>query len=182
MSNAETAAHVAFIVRRGAEQWRQAGTDSCPGPQLLTITGAVPQPGTLVELTGRATIGEVLLAAGVERVPGGVGWWLCGIVDPGDIAWDTDMEPSALDRMGQARGCGLLAVLPYGACALVETARIVRYLAGESAGQCGPCVLGLPVLVEGMGAVARGRGARARPSPHAPCRRDPAGQRRMQPS
>ena len=160
VSNAETAAHVAFIVRRGAEQWRQAGTDSCPGPQLLTITGAVPQPGTLVELTGRATIGEVLLAAGVERVPqavlvgGYAGSWIRG-----DIAWDTDMEPSALDRMGAARGCGLLAVLPYGACALVETARIVRYLAGESAGQCGPCVLGLPVLVEGMEAVARGRGA-----------------------
>lgn len=159
VSNAETAAHVAFIARRGAEHWREAGTDSCPGPQLLTITGAVPQPGTVVELSGRATIGEVLLAAGVERAPqavlvgGYAGSWIRG-----DVAWHTDMEPSSLDRMGAGRGCGLLAVLPHGACALVETARIVRYLAGESAGQCGPCVHGLPVLVEGMEAVARGRG------------------------
>ena len=125
----------------------------------MTVAGAVPQPGTVLELSGRATIGEVLLAAGVERAPqavlvgGYAGSWVRG-----DVAWYTDMEPSALNRMGAERGCGLLAVLPHGACALVETARIVRYLAGESAGQCGPCVHGLPVLAEGMEAVARGRG------------------------
>ena len=161
VSNAETAAHVAFIVRRGAARWREAGTDSCPGPQLLTVTGAVPEPGTVVELVGVATIGEVLMAAGVTSAPqavlvgGYAGSWVRG-----DVAWHTDMEPSALDRLGAERGCGLLAVLPHGACGLVETARIVRYLAGESAGQCGPCVHGLPVLADGMEALARGDGVR----------------------
>ena len=51
-------------------------------------------------------------------------------------------------------------MLPHGACGIAESARIVDYLAGESAGQCGPCVLGLPVLADGMRALARGRGGR----------------------
>ena len=44
-------------------------------------------------------------------------------------------------------------MLPHDACPLRETARIVRYLAGESAGQCGSCVAGLPRLADGLEAL-----------------------------
>jgi putative transposase len=37
-----------------------------------------------------------------------------------------------------------------------DLARVVRYLAGESAGQCGPCVFGLAALAESLDAIARG--------------------------
>ena len=50
-------------------------------------------------------------------------------------------------------------VLPRAACGLVETARVARYLAGESAGQCGPCVFGLRALADASVALAGGRGA-----------------------
>jgi NADH:ubiquinone oxidoreductase subunit F (NADH-binding) len=50
-------------------------------------------------------------------------------------------------------------VLPAGACGLAETARVVRYLAGESAGQCGPCRSGLPALAGQVERLADGRGA-----------------------
>lgn len=47
-------------------------------------------------------------------------------------------------------------MLPDGACGLAETARIVRYLAGQSAGQCGPCLHGLPELARALEEIAFG--------------------------
>ena len=111
----------------------------------------------MVELLGQATIGAILGRAGVEACPqavlmgGYAGTWI-----PGDVAWHTPMEPSSLRSFGAARGCGLIGVLPHGACGISETARIVSDRAAESAGQCGPCVHGLPVLAEGMHALASG--------------------------
>ena len=69
------------------------------------------------------------------------GTWL-----EGDTAWQVPFERTALECVDAQPGCGLVGVLPHGACGLVETARIVRYMAGESAGQCGPCVSGLPLI------------------------------------
>jgi len=51
-------------------------------------------------------------------------------------------------------------VLPGGTCGLAETARVARYLAGESAGQCGPCVFGLPAVAAALESIASGRDAR----------------------
>ena len=44
----------------------------------------------------------------------------------------------------------MAAVLPDQVCGLVEAARVTRYLAGESAGQCGPCLNGLPRIANAM--------------------------------
>jgi len=155
--NAETVAHVAVILRIGAEAWRSFGSESCPGPQLVTLAGAVPLPGSVVEVAGAPTIGEILRRAGVDDPPlavlvgGYAGTWIRG-----HVAWRTPLEPTALARLGAFRGCGLLGVLPHGACGLRETARVTAFLAGETAGQCGPCVHGLPALAESVSRLARG--------------------------
>ena len=39
-------------------------------------------------------------------------------------------------------------------CGLVETARLAAYLAGESAGQCGPCVFGLRAIADALASIA----------------------------
>ena len=39
---------------------------------------------------------------------------------------------------------------PNDACGVCETARVARWLADESAGQCGPCVHGLPSIASGL--------------------------------
>jgi NADH:ubiquinone oxidoreductase subunit F (NADH-binding) len=70
------------------------------------------------------------------------------------------MEPHALAAVGASKGCGLIGVLPLGACGLAETAHLAAYMASQSAGQCGPCVHGLPSLAEYLQELARGRGGR----------------------
>jgi NADH:ubiquinone oxidoreductase subunit F (NADH-binding) len=42
-------------------------------------------------------------------------------------------------------------------CGIAETARLAHYLAGQSSGQCGPCVYGLPAVAEDLTLLAYGR-------------------------
>jgi NADH:ubiquinone oxidoreductase subunit F (NADH-binding) len=64
-----------------------------------------------------------------------------------------------LRAAGATLGCGVVAALPALACGVVETARVARYLASESAGQCGPCVHGLDAIATALEALAAGRAA-----------------------
>ena len=61
-----------------------------------------------------------------------------------------------LARLGLSTGAGILAVLPQEACAVAEAQRVVRWMAHESARQCGPCAFGLPALANDLGHVVRG--------------------------
>ena len=53
----------------------------------------------------------------------------------------------------------MLAALPTDRCGIVESARVVRYLALESAGQCGPCLNGLPRIAATLTQLAAHRSA-----------------------
>jgi NADH:ubiquinone oxidoreductase subunit F (NADH-binding) len=47
---------------------------------------------------------------------------------------------------GLAHGCGVVHFLPAESCGVEATARILAYLASQSARQCGPCVFGLSAI------------------------------------
>jgi NADH:ubiquinone oxidoreductase subunit F (NADH-binding) len=64
---------------------------------------------------------------------------------------------AGLATLGASVGGGLIAALPGDACGLAETARVVRYLADESAGQCGPCLFGLSAVAGEIQRLADGR-------------------------
>lgn len=61
-----------------------------------------------------------------------------------DQASNLRLSNADLRPLGAAAGAGVLAALPTNRCGIVESARVVSYLALESAGQCGPCLNGLP--------------------------------------
>src|SRR5664280_792896 len=157
VSNVETVAHLAAIARTGSDAWAARGAVTSPGPRLVTVMGMVGDLGQVLELTGVCTVGDILRAAGIATAPGAVllggfaGTWVRG-----DTAWPVPFTRDGLRHVGAQPGCGLVGVLPGDACVLAETARIIGYLAGESAGQCGTCVAGLPRLAAGWEALASG--------------------------
>jgi NADH:ubiquinone oxidoreductase subunit F (NADH-binding) len=56
------------------------------------------------------------------------------------------MTQASMRAVGAGLGAGVVIALPDSSCGLAETARVVRYLAEQGAGQCGPCLMGLPAL------------------------------------
>lgn len=162
VNNAETLAHMALIGRYGADWFRAIGTPEAPGSALFTVCGAVARPGVYEAALG-TPVGELLELAGGARQPvqailagGYFGGWL--------PAAATGLPATAGDlrNAGACIGSGVVAALPAAACGLAETARLARYLAAESAGQCGPCLNGLPAIAATVEEIAfRGGGARA---------------------
>lgn len=149
VQNVETLAHVALIARYGAQWFRDCGTANAPGTTLLTLSGAVVRPG-VVEVRNGARLGDVLGDAGFVAadtaavlVGGYFGGWIAGDVAP-TVAVDT----VALRGAGHSLGCGVVAVLSETECGVVATARIMAFLADQSARQCGPCVFGLRAVAQ----------------------------------
>jgi NADH:ubiquinone oxidoreductase subunit F (NADH-binding) len=158
VQNVETLAHLALIARHGAAWFRSLGTPAEPGSMLVTLIGALRRPGVYEIEIGRP-VGEVLDLAGGLAAPlealligGYFGTW----VNPA-VAAPLPFSAAGLHALGAGPGAGLVAALPAGACGLAETARVARYLAGESAGQCGPCVFGLASIAGELEALAAGR-------------------------
>ncbi len=155
VNNAETLAHLAMIARYGDRWFRSAGVPGAAGTMLATVSGAVARPG-VYEIELGTPVGSVLMTAGgmTERpqavLTGGYfGTWL-----PIDGAWRLPLTHIDVKAAGGALGAGILVALPESACGLAETARVVRYLAGQTAGQCGPCVFGLPALADAFADLA----------------------------
>ena len=67
-----------------------------------------------------------------------------------------------LRSLGVGLGAGVVLSAPAGDCPLTLTSQVVDYLAGQSAGRCGPCFNGLPALAGALGAVRDGSGGPVR--------------------
>jgi NADH:ubiquinone oxidoreductase subunit F (NADH-binding) len=155
VQNVETLAHVALIARFGDQWFRSLGAGHASGSTLITVGGAVPQT-VLIEIPqGMALSDAVNAAGGITSDSAAVllGGYFGGWVES-TTAWGLPLDADALRQMGYSLGCGVIAVLPTSRCGVVETARILAYLAHESARQCGPCTFGLRAISAAAGRVA----------------------------
>jgi NADH:ubiquinone oxidoreductase subunit F (NADH-binding) len=155
VQNVESLAHASLIARFGAEWFRSVGTQGSPGSTLLTVSGRWPEP-RIVEAPLGQPLGEILgLAPGVERTVQGVllGGYGGGWLTPSEALAMPLTEEAARHR-GSSIGAGVVVLLPGDVCPLLEVSRVVRYLEGQGAGQCGPCVHGLDALAGVMESLA----------------------------
>ena len=155
VQNAETLAHLALVARFGGSWFASVGAPTAPGTTLVTVGGAVRTPG-VVEVPTGTTVDDILALSGgtLERVRGyltggyGGGW----VAAPGfeAVAWDPDSVRDA----GGVIGASVLWALGESTCPLDELSRVSAWMAGESAGQCGPCLFGLPSVAGDVRALA----------------------------
>jgi len=158
VDNVETLAHVALIARHGPDWFRSAGERDAPGTMLVTISGGVSHPG-VYEVAGGTRTGDILALSGAtERghvlVGGYFGTW-----HHLDEVAHLPFTAAGLRAAGAAPGAGVLYVLPEQSCGLAETARVLGYLASQSAQQCGPCMFGLPAIADDFTQLADARPA-----------------------
>lgn len=161
VQNVESLAHVALIARFGDAWYRTAGRGATPGTALVTVSGGGLRPGVR-EIELGTPLSEVLGAVGVDRrgvqavlLGGYFGTWA-----DSETVSDPPLDPLDLRERGLTFGAGVVTILSVGDCGVVATARIMAFLAGESAAQCGPCVFGLRALAETTQRLATGKAAR----------------------
>lgn len=149
--NVETLARVALVARGLA----------ATATRLLTVVG--PAGRLVTEVERGSSLLDAILAAGWRRGDG----WPEGVLLGGyggtwaswaDVA-RARVDP--VDPVARLLGAGIVAPLPRGACPVEATARVAEHLTGMSAGQCGPCVFGLPAVAASVRRLADGRPARS---------------------
>ncbi|MHB8240585.1 MAG: NADH-ubiquinone oxidoreductase-F iron-sulfur binding region domain-containing protein [Solirubrobacteraceae bacterium] len=139
VDNVETLAHVALIARHGAEWFRELGTPTQPGSTLVTLAGPVAHPG-VYEIEHGSSLASLIEASGgttarvrAALLGGYAGAWIGGERLHGVALSNEHLAPHG-------------ATLGEQACPAAETARLARWMAGQSTRQCGPCVHGLDSL------------------------------------
>jgi NADH:ubiquinone oxidoreductase subunit F (NADH-binding) len=156
VNNVETLAHIALIARHGAEWFRELGSHADPGSTLVTLSGAVAHPG-VVEIESGARVSSALAAAGGRTsqlraflLGGYAGTWVTA-----QAGYELALSS---DATGPSLGAGVILALPSSACAVAEITSVTRWLAAQSAGQCGPCFNGLEAIATTLGQIRLGAG------------------------
>jgi NADH:ubiquinone oxidoreductase subunit F (NADH-binding) len=157
VQNVETLAHLALISRYGPAWFRTLGTEAEPGSMLTTVrlangSGGVGETSLGTPIAELLRLGQY--PAQAVLVGGYHGAWLSPEQARALTLSNADLRP-----LGAAVGAGVLAALPVDRCGVIESARVVRYLALESAGQCGPCLNGLPLIADTLAQLANHRSA-----------------------
>jgi NADH:ubiquinone oxidoreductase subunit F (NADH-binding)/ferredoxin len=157
LSNASTFAQIAVLALLGPERFASVGVPEEPGTVLLSVSGSAKHPA-VVECPTGIPLGAVLdicqAPAGDGVLIGGYhGMWL-----DAETAYQVPVGREGLASAGGTFGAGVVLPLGDGTCPLGEVSRVASYLAGESAGQCGPCKLGLPTIARALAAIVDGSG------------------------
>lgn len=154
LSNAETWAQVGQLLHAGEAAYRHLGTTAEPGTTLLTFTrnGFVPE---VREVAFGTRVRDALpsFAVGHAALVGGFhGAWTTG-----ETLANARVSVPGMAALGLPLGAGVVHVPDPDGCPLAFTSAVVDYLAGQSAGRCGPCLNGLPALAAAVGGIVHGR-------------------------
>ncbi len=163
INNVETLANVPMIIARGADWFRQFGTEKSPGTKAISISGHVKRRGNFeipLGITMRQFIYD--LGGGIRDghelkflIPGGASAnWLINTPEHLDtpLTWDD------LAAKGTMLGSGAVVVLDDTTCVVATSMKIDEFFKHESCGKCSPCREGTHFLVKVWERIEHGKG------------------------
>jgi NADH-quinone oxidoreductase subunit F len=150
VQNAETLAHVAWIIAHSPDAFTSTGSGASRGTKLVTMMGRVAQPGLVEVPLGTPLLDLLELAGGGTGTtkalfvggPGG------GAIDAASLNLAYDYE--GLEQAGAIIGSGSVLVTDSATC-MVDTARFFTdFSAREACGKAVPCRIGTLRLREAL--------------------------------
>jgi NADH:ubiquinone oxidoreductase subunit F (NADH-binding)/(2Fe-2S) ferredoxin len=152
LNNVETWANVPLIVNRGAEWYKEIGTEGSKGTKIFSIVGKVNNTG-LVEVPMGVTIREIVyeMGGGIKedkkfkavQIGGPSG----GCIPEKHLNLPIDYD--SLTESGAMMGSGGMIVMDENTCMVDVAKYFVNFLKNESCGKCTSCREGL-VQMHGM--------------------------------
>ena len=161
MNNVETLMNVPFILREGAQAYRQWGTEKSAGTKIVSVSGPVRKPGNYeipLGLPLRKLIDEVCggMRDGLKVkavIPGG------SSVPPLPASLlDTPFDYESMGAAGTMLGSAGCIVIDDQTCMVDSLWNLIRFYAHESCGKCTPCREGTYWLTEILERLEHGKG------------------------
>lgn len=161
INNVETYANIPVIINRGADWFKQFGTEKSKGTKVFALAGKVNNTG-LVEVPMGTTLREVIFELGggipnhkrfkAAQTGGPSG----GCLTEKDL--DRPMDYESLVAAGSMMGSGGLIVMDEDNC-MVDVARFfLEFTQDESCGKCTPCRIGTKRMLEILNKITQGKG------------------------
>jgi NADH:ubiquinone oxidoreductase subunit F (NADH-binding)/(2Fe-2S) ferredoxin len=161
INNVETLANLPVIIQKGANFFRQFGTEKSPGTKVFALAGKVNITG-LVEVPLGTPLRKIIFDIGggiPERhtFKGALTGGPSGGVIPAQYL-DTPMDYESLPPLGTIMGSGGLIIMDETSC-MVDVAKFfLKFTVDESCGKCTPCREGTRQMLKILERITSGRG------------------------
>jgi NADH-quinone oxidoreductase subunit F len=161
INNVETLANIPWIVENGGAAFAALGVGKSGGTRLFGVSGHVKRPGIYEKQVGYNLKKLVLEDCGGTPsgrpikavIPGGSS----SPVLRGDEI-DVSLEFDSIKAAGSMSGSAGVIVMDDSVCVVRVLARIAKFYAEESCGQCTPCREGTPWMEGILDKIEQGRG------------------------
>jgi NADH-quinone oxidoreductase subunit F len=161
INNVKTLASVPPILEKGADWYRQIGTEKSPGTAIFSVVGDVTHPG-LIEIPMGVTLRTLIfdICGGIPKkkkfkavqIGGPSGGCLP------ESFLDTPIDFDSLTQAGAMMGSGGMVVMNENTCAVDISRYFLDFTQKESCGKCTFCRIGTAHLLQILERITKGEG------------------------
>ena len=161
LNNVETWANVPLIIDKGANWYKQIGTEGSKGTKIFSLVGKVNNTG-LVEVPMGITLREIIYDIG-GGIPGGRKFKAVQTGGPSggcipEKYLDLPVDFDRLSEVGSMMGSGGMIVMDERNCMVDVAKYFLNFLKDESCGKCTSCREGVERMYEIVTNITLGKG------------------------